>query len=116
MLEEKGFEMSHYDPLFFPDTTWLEHQYDLITCSEVLEHIHAPVMAIEQCRTLLRPNGLLAIMTGFPPSADRFANWHYQRDPTHISFYGETCFHWIAERFGFDLEIPDKNVALLHKR
>ena len=104
------------DPLFAPDASVLEQRYDFIACSEVLEHLHEPLAECERLFGLLKPGALLAVMTGFPPDApEAFAAWHYARDPTHVAFYGPRTFAWVAARLGAELEIPDRNVALLRR-
>ncbi len=54
-------------------------------------------------------------MTCFQTDDDRFDNWHYRRDPTHVVFYREYTFDWLAQHYGWDLEIPAKDVVLLRK-
>jgi hypothetical protein len=54
-------------------------------------------------------------MTCFQTDDDRFDNWHYRRDPTHVVFYREFTFKLLANRFGWHLEIPRKDVALFRK-
>lgn len=113
MLREAGHSMALYDPIFFPDDTVLASRYDFVTCSEVAEHFHAPAASFSRLFGLLRPGGTLAVMTGFPPEAARFAGWHYRRDPTHVVFYAPETFHWLARQHGARCEIPGRNVALL---
>jgi SAM-dependent methyltransferase len=116
MLDEAGHAIALYDPIFAPDASTLGAEYDFIACSEVLEHLHQPLVELERLSGLLRPGGLLAVMTGFPPdSPAAFAGWHYARDPTHVAFYGPQTFDWMARRLGMALEIPDRNVALLRR-
>ncbi len=116
MLEQAGHTVTVYDPLFADDATALQRQYDFITCSEVAEHLHQPDRTFAQLFALLRPGGLLAVMTGFPPDATAFERWHYRRDPTHVVFYRPDTFRWLAERHAAECDIPCPNVALLHKR
>ncbi len=115
MLEQAGFPMAVYDPFFAPDTSALERQYDFITCTEVVEHLHRPADVFRQLNGLLKPDGWLAIMTCFQTDDDRFANWHYRRDPTHVVFYREQTFAWLAERFGWQLKVPRKDVVIFRK-
>jgi SAM-dependent methyltransferase len=113
MLREAGHRMSLYDPLFYPNPGALGRRYDFITCSEVVEHLHHPADTFRQLFDLLRPGGLLAVMTGFPPPADAFAQWHYHRDPTHVVFYPPATLRWIAHRHHAECEIPCPNVAFM---
>lgn len=116
MLEEAGFEMHNYDPLFFPEAGLLEDNYEVITCTEVLEHLHNPGKELSLLTRLLHSGGTLAVMTGFTPSAEEFERWHYRRDPTHVCFFGPATFQWIAEHFSLRLRLPDQNIALLKKQ
>lgn len=116
MLREAGQRVSVYDPLFFPDEVALRGPYDFVVMSEVAEHLHDPAGVFEQLFGLLRPKGLLAVMTGFPPPISAFANWHYRRDPTHVVFYQPSTLRWLARRFDADCEFPRANVALLVRR
>ncbi len=114
MLEEQGYEVAIYDPFFAPDTDVLERTYDFITCSETIEHFHFPRREFERLSDLLRPGGLLAVMTTWADEKD-FETWSYARDVTHVSFYRKETMHWIADHFGWTLDIPQQNVALFRK-
>jgi len=116
MFTEAGFNMALYDPFFHPDSSALNDHYDFITCTEVVEHLHEPAEVFDQLDGLLKPGGWLAIMTCFQTDDDRFDNWHYRRDPTHVVFYREATFQWLAEHYGWRLEVPRKDVVLLQKR
>lgn len=112
MLTAAGFSMRLYDPLYYPDTRVLEGHYDFITCTEVVEHLHQPAREFALFHQLLRPGGLLAVMTGWLTEDARFAGWHYRRDPTHVCFYRVETLEWIATHFGWHLSLPQKNVAI----
>lgn len=116
MLASEGFPVALYDPFFYHDASVLESTYDFVTCTEVVEHLHQPARVFRQLDGLLKPGGWLGIMTCFQTDDDRFANWHYRRDPTHVVFYRERTFAWLAERFGWHMEVPRKDVVLFRKR
>lgn len=115
MLEDAGHRMTLFDPFFQPDQCTLEQAYDLITCTEVAEHFHRPWEEFDRLDRLLRPGGWLGIMTCFQTDDERFANWHYRRDPTHVVFYREATLRFIAGERGWDCEIPAKDIALMRK-
>lgn len=115
MLEEAGHSMALYDPFFFGDRTPLQSRYDFITCTEVVEHFHHPAQEFDRLTRLLKPGGWLAIMTCFQTDDRAFANWHYRRDPTHVTFYREYTFEVIAQQWGYHCQIPRRNVVLLRK-
>ncbi len=115
MLGEAGHAISLYDPFFHPDGAALKRAYDFVTCSETAEHFHHPAKEFDRLDSLLRPGGLLAIMTCFQTDDARFANWHYRQDPTHVVFYRTATFAVLAEQRGWDYRSPLKDVALLRK-
>ena len=115
MLSEAGHIMDLYDPFFFPDSAVLNKQFDFVTCTEVAEHFHKPHAEFTSLVALLKPGGLLALMTNFQTDDSRFADWHYRRDPTHVTFYKHETFDFIAADFGLTCEIPIKNVVFLRK-
>ncbi|WP_237068270.1 class I SAM-dependent methyltransferase [Microbulbifer guangxiensis] len=115
LLEEGGHPMRVYDPFYAPDETALQRRYDFIVTTEVVEHLSAPGPELEALWRLLRPRGLLAVMTKRVISPERFAGWHYTRDPTHICFFSDTTFHWLAGHLRGRLELAGPDVAFLHK-
>lgn len=115
MLEERGHTVALYDHFFYPDADTLEQAYDFITCTEVVEHLFRPAEVFRLLNQMLRPGGWLAIMTCFQTDDARFEHWHYRRDPTHVVFYREQTFTWLARHYGWQLEIPAKDVVLIRK-
>jgi hypothetical protein len=65
---------------------------------------------------LLRPGSWLGVMTKLVISRERFAAWHYKKDPTHVSFHGPGTFAWLGERFGLSVERVERDVILLQKQ
>jgi len=116
MMREAGHRMAMYDPAYAPDTGPLAARYDFLTCTEVVEHLHDPHAVFALFDRLVRPGGIIAVMTTFQTDDARFAGWHYRRDPTHVVFYRMATFGWIAERFGWRLRNPVKNVAFFVSR
>lgn len=115
MLSEAGHDVTIYDPVFAPNVETLTKTYDVITCTETAEHFHDPAEEFAKLSSLLHPGGVLAIMTCFQTDDAKFANWHYRKDPTHVVFYREETFRFIAHHFGWTLDIPIKDVALMQK-
>lgn len=115
ILREAGHRVALYDPLFAPDRAPLSDSFDFVTCTETAEHFHAPHAEFTRLRALLRPGGWLAVMTCFQTDDARFADWHYRKDPTHVVFYREATFHYLAGIWGWACHIPIKDVALLQR-
>ena len=117
MLTEQGADMSLYDPLYYPDKGVLNKQYDFIVSTEVFEHLHDPSAVMDVLSGILMQGGCLGVMTEFlPVEKEKFAQWHYRRDPTHVGFWSERTFAYVAERWGFDVKTIDRRVVLLSKR
>ncbi|WP_414829166.1 class I SAM-dependent methyltransferase [Alteromonas sp. H39] len=115
ILESEGMNMTYFDPLFFPDRTVLTKQYDFITCTEAIEHFHTPDKELKLLTSLLKPEGLLAIMTKRVINQQRFTSWHYKNDPTHVCFFSEATFHYIARTLGFRVSFPTADVVFMQK-
>ncbi len=115
MLKEAGHHAALYDPFFHPDATVLEQQYDFIACAEVIEHFHRPSREFTKLDAILKPGGILGVMTRFLTDDTVFSQWHYRRDPTHVTFYREETFQWIAARYDWHCDIPCANVAVMTK-
>ena len=102
--------MDIYDLFYAKDKTYIGQQYDVITCTEVVEHLKDPMPYFELFSQLLNNNGVLAIMTLFHENEeDSFKEWHYIRDCTHISFYTPKTFHFIAKETGFRIIYTDNH-------
>ncbi len=114
MLTERGHPTEIYDPFFAPDPAVLNRAYDFVACSETVEHFHRPSKSFGQLDALLKPGGWLGVMTEMVD--DRLGpDWWYLRDPTHVCFYAARTMQWIAQRFGWTMASPQKNVVLFQK-
>lgn len=113
MLTGHGHRMAVYDPIFAPDAGVLAREYDFVTCTEVVEHLHQPAETFRRLRSLVRPEGLIAVMTTLQRDDEAFANWHYRRDPTHVVFYRTETFEWLASSAGWRMEVPANNVVFM---
>lgn len=114
MLTERGHPTAVYDPFYAPDAQALERTYDFVTCTETAEHFHEPAVEFARLSQRVRPGGWLGVMTKFVPVDRPFGQWHYLRDPTHVSFYSTDTLQWIARSYGWSLIVPRDDVALFH--
>lgn len=115
MFEEAGHRMKIYDHFYAPTLSTLDQPYDFITATEVVEHLHHPGFELERLWSLLNPGGVLGVMTQLVPERIPFADWYYIKDPTHVCFFSQSTFEWLAEKWQAELTIPDKTVMLFHK-
>lgn len=112
LMEHIGYKVDIYDIYFSPEKIFKGKSYHLITCTEVIEHLVEPLETLALLKSLLKPDGILAIMTLFHQGIDHFKNWWYRRDATHISFFQPDTFHCIAGELDMHIVfIDDKNTV-----
>ncbi|MEA1927429.1 MAG: class I SAM-dependent methyltransferase [Candidatus Auribacterota bacterium] len=115
MLEEAGHTMVLYDHFYNRNPSVLERQYDFITATEVLEHLHHPGRELDRLWRCLKPGGCLGIMTGLAPEEDEFASWYYIRDPTHVCFFSRGTFEYLATRWQAECDFVGEGTVIIQK-
>jgi 2-polyprenyl-3-methyl-5-hydroxy-6-metoxy-1,4-benzoquinol methylase len=107
-----------YDLFYSPVRSYLTETYDLITLTEVLEHLEDPIHYFELFVKHLNENGILAVMTHFHTNNDvDFLNWHYIRDRSHISFFTDRTFEILAKKANLQIIYTDhKKCITLRKQ
>lgn len=115
ILKEAGHQVASHDPFYHPNPTALKATYDFITATEVLEHLHHPQRDLEAIWNCLRQSGWLGLMTKRATDRKAFAKWHYKQDPTHVCFWSDTSFQWLADHWNARLELIEPDVALFQK-
>ncbi|NLN45029.1 MAG: class I SAM-dependent methyltransferase [Clostridiaceae bacterium] len=99
--QDLGCRTAVYDLYFFPQTPEPGTLFDLVTATEVAEHLSDPVAAFRELAGLLRPEGILGIMTLLSPEDDvAFLDWFYLRDRTHRAFYSRGALACLAGASG----------------
>lgn len=108
LAEEYGYCTDIYDLYYAPEKVYEGKKYDLITCTEVVEHLKHPMEYFSLFNSLLAEGGLLAVMTLYHPRDDeKFCRWYYRRDQTHIGFYTPKTMEYIADTLGLILKYSD---------
>ena len=115
MFEESGHTVSVYDPFYAPDSGVFQREYDFITASEVVEHLHRPREELDRLWGCLSPGGVLGIMTKRVLDHEAFSRWHYKNDPTHVCFFAVQTFEWLASLWGASLTVVGDDVVILEK-
>ncbi|MEZ0152801.1 MAG: class I SAM-dependent methyltransferase [Candidatus Reddybacter sp.] len=115
MLEEAGHSVELYDPFYTLNEGVFTRQYDFITSSEVLEHLQAPGYELKRLWALLKPGGMLAIMTKRVIDQAAFSRWHYKNDPTHIVFFSEKAFNWLGKSWQVEPVYHGTDVVFFNK-
>ncbi|MCB1025151.1 MAG: class I SAM-dependent methyltransferase [Acidobacteria bacterium] len=115
MLTENGYLMEIYDSFYETERKVLERSYDFIVSTEVLEHLSQPLSELQKLLSILKPGGIIAIMTlPFDSSID-FSGWHYKNDPTHICFYSAETFDWLAAHLGLTYERVENDIFIFQE-
>lgn len=108
LSDEYGYTTDIYDLYYSPERVFEGKKYDLITSTEVVEHLKNPLEYFSIFKNLLKEDGILAIMTVFHPQDDeKFCKWYYRRDKTHISFYTPKTMEYIAQILDLELRYID---------
>jgi hypothetical protein len=115
LMSRENYDVVNYDPAFFPNQSVLSSKYEFITCTEVVEHVCNPQKIFKELFDLLEDQGVLAIMTQIRYDTIDFEEWWYPKDPTHICFFSNQTFAWIADHFKIKWESPVDNVIFFQK-
>ena len=115
-LKAKGFTVDLYDPYFYPDTSYLNKQYDFIFSCEVFEHFYHPKEEILKLKNCLKQDGLLIVKTHLFNHQTDFKNWYYRKDQTHVFIYTFETFAYISQYFGFEIVTLEERLIVLRKR
>ncbi|MEZ5345715.1 MAG: class I SAM-dependent methyltransferase [Pyrinomonadaceae bacterium] len=116
ILTENGFEMEVYDSFYETDKEPLRSEYDFVVLTEVIEHLSRPLEEIKRLLSLIKPGGILAIMTQPYDSSIDFGSWHYKNDPTHICFFSVETFDWLAGHLRMSYERIENDIFIFRKR
>ena len=87
-LEEQGYPLNHFDA---------------VVMSHVIEHVHDPVDLLGECWRILKPGGILVVVT---PNADSLgrryfgANWTVFEPPRHLTVFSRKTLAQATSRAG----------------
>ena len=117
LLKRRGLDVDIYDKYFSPEKVYEGKKYDLITSTEVIEHVDDPKGLFEFFSDHIKSGGYLALMTQFHTNdAEDFKNWWYKNDPTHICFFRPHTFEVLAAQSGFKVLKHDSKKSILLQR
>lgn len=120
LLRRAGYEVSAYDPNFHVLPAGWElaraRMHDAVVSVEVFEHFRDPCGEISRIAGLLKPGGWLVVMTELVTRAMCMDTWAYANDATHILFFSDATFRYMAERWGFQVvEITAGRLVLMRR-
>ena len=115
MLEEKGHRVELYDKFYYQDQSVFDKTFDFITLTEVIEHLSDPIFEIGRLKSILKPDGVIAIMTQTLTQNTDFKTWYYKNDPSHIGFYNQKSLGYLADYFELEITYYSDRVIFLKK-
>ncbi len=113
LFEEQGHQVDLFDKFYVKNPSIFNNRYDFITTTEVVEHLDNPGSELDRLFSMLNKGGVLAIMTQLLNKDIDFSSWYYKDDPTHICFFSQKTFEYLAKKYKAKLEIIGDNVVLL---
>ena len=117
LLKREDLKVDIYDKFFSPQKIYTGKKYDLITSTEVIEHIDNPLEIFNFFALHIKKDAYLALMTQFHTNdAEEFKKWWYKNDPTHICFFKPHTFEVLASMSGFKVIKHDSKKSVLLKK
>jgi cyclopropane fatty-acyl-phospholipid synthase-like methyltransferase len=115
LIKRRGVSCDIYDKFYQQDKIYEHKTYDLITSTEVFEHLENPKEVLHSLKKSLHVGSHVALMSLFHTNKkEDFLKWWYRRDPTHITFFTPKTLKVLAYECGFELIKHDsKRIALL---
>ena len=115
IMENRALHVDIFDKFYQPCEIYKDKSYDLITSTEVFEHLKNPLETLLLFKKHLKKDGVIAIMTLFHNNdTEEFLNWWYRRDPTHILFYTPKTFEVMCAMCGLKiLKTDHKRIIVL---
>jgi 2-polyprenyl-3-methyl-5-hydroxy-6-metoxy-1,4-benzoquinol methylase len=102
-------EAREHGEIFVGDFLDFDHpanQFDVITMTQVIEHLEDPVAALHHAYSLLKSGGHLIITTpnfGSPVAKMFGENYRLLHDPTHISLFDDSGLRLLLGHMGFNV-------------
>lgn len=114
LVAQEDVSVDSYDPFFAPDGIQ-KKTYDFVWFNEAIEHCYDPRKELETINSLMKNQSHLAVGTTMLNDFTSFADWNYHKDITHITFFQERTFEWVAQKFGWTYEKISYRVHLFSK-
>ncbi len=114
-LKDLGHDVDSFDK-YFSEIKLSDDSYDLILASEVFEHFREPKIELENILKLLKKGGILGIRTKFLKDHLEYKTWWYKNDPTHIVFYSDDTFNYLAKTYQLKILFSDNDSIIYFKK
>lgn len=104
-LNKEGFKHIYgYDPYYRPDPEVLRDKYDLVTCTEVIEHDYDIVETFKKFSAMLYLGGALLVSTDVTDEMEKVSENYYTCPRVgHVMLYAKETLAYLANQAGFSL-------------
>lgn len=97
------------------DSSYPENNFDVVTLTDVLEHISEPVPFVLRVTRLLKPGGLVLITT---PNFDALSRrmlggWWYQLKYEHVTYWSRKSLAYLCDRVGISVIESARNTKVM---
>jgi len=117
LIKRRGLHVEYYDKFYQTDKIYENKKYDLITSTEVFEHLEDPKNTLALLAKHLNDDGTIALMTLFHCNIEKkFLKWWYRRDPTHIIFFTPKSIEVLSEKCGLKVVKHDSRRVIVLKK
>ncbi len=121
-LEKHGYRMTALEPMtdgYLKDQSY-PFLFDAVVAIEVIEHLPNVWEELQEIEKVVKPEGVIIFSTGLtnpfidlPDAVEKFKEWWYKDDPTHISFFCNNTLSVMAEKGGYTIEIFGDKVFII---
>lgn len=98
----EGINIISYDLYYAPESKASLVDLDLLILSEVVEHFRNPYQEWNDLKKMVKTGGRICIRTSLWNEETRWKDWAYARDNTHINFYHQKTFDYLAQTFHWE--------------
>ena len=106
-LNEKGFNITSYDPFYGNNEIPKSNSFDIVITTEVLEHSHTPIETVEKCLSFLKKDEPACFIAGTlltPVSIEQLKHnlssyWYAGPRNGHISLFSEKTMRLLAKKY-----------------
>jgi 2-polyprenyl-3-methyl-5-hydroxy-6-metoxy-1,4-benzoquinol methylase len=104
-LNKEGFKHIYgHDPYYRPDPEVLRDKYDLVTCTEVIEHDYDIVETFKKFSAMLYLGGALLVSTDVTDEMEKVSENYYTCPRVgHVMLYAKETLAYLANQAGFSL-------------
>jgi len=98
-----GLEIGHGE---LDDLGYDDNSFDAVVLNHVIEHVHEPLLLLSKCYRLLKPGGVLTVVTPNNESSGlKFfkEDWRGLEPPRHIHIFNISSLNAGAAKAGFNL-------------